>query len=115
MPTAPFPRTLPGDFYLLVYERDLDTFTIHLDDSDKTSFALGSDVTKVMQRFKYWGIPKLGNETVDLAREFGMAQGIFSLQRSIPIFERPSEKAQSVKWEDGEDGQKKFEALPSLP
>lgn len=89
---VPLPETLPGTFYVLEWNRDLEIFILHVDDESHSSYKLGNDIQIVMMRFKVWGLQELGKQTIDLAKEFGMAQGIFSGNRALAIFERVNDK-----------------------
>lgn len=89
----PLPEKLPGDFFVLEFDRDRERFTLIVDDADETSYNLGNDIQKVMMRFRVWGLVLLGDRVIDIAKEFGACQGIPSQDRAIPLYERPAAKA----------------------
>ena len=86
------PETLPGDFFVVEWDRLRDRFVLYVDDPDKSSYDLGNDIQVAMRRFSIWGIPDLGNRVLDLAREFGLAQGAPGTNRALPLFKRVSDQ-----------------------
>lgn len=86
----PLPATLPGRFFLLARDRAHDRFLLYVDDEARSSYDLGSDVAVLMQRFRTWGIPDLGNRCIDGAIEFGAAQGIPAEDRMVLVYDRPA-------------------------
>lgn len=84
-PKAPLPKELPGDWFVLGYDRDRDTHILVVDDEDGSSYNLGHDVQKVMRQFELWGLKEFGNRAIDAAREFRLVQGIPSEDRVIRL------------------------------
>ena len=112
MAKAPLPVQLPGEFFVLEWNKLRETFILHVDDAEKSSYNLGSDVQIAMMRFRVWGLEDIGNRAIDIAREFGVAQAIPKGNRVIPIFERfayKSRPAPEFKEDNGYAG-----TLPSL-
>lgn len=88
-PKAPLPSVLPGEFFVLVWNRDAETFRIELDDAHHSSYDLGGDPQKVNDLLHLRGFEKAFREqAVDIAREFGMSQCIPSQRRVLPIIPR---------------------------
>jgi len=88
----PLPESLPGDFFVLVYDRLMETYVLLIDDKDGSSYDLGDDIQQMMWQFRRWGHPKLGDSCIDLARTFGSVQGVFKDGRTIPLFKREADK-----------------------
>lgn len=104
MALARLPKELPGRFFVLQWDRDAEVFRLFLDDLDNSNYNLGGDIPKVMMRMRVWGIEDLGNRTIDLAKEFGSAQCIFTQNRVIALFDRKAPNKLKLKWEDyGDD------------
>jgi len=86
---APLPDTIPGDFFLLTYDRDGEQFTLYVDDAGRSSYNLGSDIPTVMRYFCRIGFKILGDQAIDLAKEFGAAQVIPADERVIRVRPEP--------------------------
>ena len=84
----PFPNELPGKFVVIEFNRDTAQYKLHVDDSRRSSYDLGGVVQGIMNRFEQWGYMELLCNTLDLAREFGAAQGVFKDGRTIALFDR---------------------------
>ncbi len=80
-PKAPLPISIPGRYFLVTYRPHGDAYTITLDDPDKSSYDLGSDMSEIVRRFRRWGHEKLGSDAVDFAREYGGVQAIITGHR----------------------------------
>lgn len=98
----PFPEKLPGEFCVIAYERDRERYILIVDDEGPSSYDLGGNIEFILQQFERWGRKKHLSDTLDLAREFGMAQGIFADNRTIALFERGVSGGQLV-FGDGQD------------
>lgn len=94
-PRAPLPKALPGEFFVLAYDRDRSTFILAVDDADHSNYNLGGDVTTLMRHFRTWGLSDIGTRAIDAAREFGAVQAIPAEDRVIRL-ERPSPTEDSV-------------------
>lgn len=90
------PETLPGEFFVLVRDHDRERYTLIVDDADRTSYNLGSDIGRLMIQFRIWNLGPLGDNVIDLAKEFGACQGIPRENKAVPVFERPSDKARQT-------------------
>lgn len=89
MPKAILPSIFPGDFFLLRWRRDVETFVVELDDATHSSYDLGTDPLGVVEELRRRGFEKQFREqAVDMAREFGAAQCIPAQQRVLPIIPR---------------------------
>jgi hypothetical protein len=89
MPKAPIPNVFPGDFFLLTWRRDTESFLLELDDETHSSYDLGSDPIGVVQMLRLRGFEKkFREEAVDLSREFGIAQCIPAQRRVLPVIPR---------------------------
>lgn len=89
MPKAPLPNIFPGEFFLLRWRRDLETFVVELDDETHNSYDLGSEPMGVVELLRRRGFEKQFREqAVDMAREFGAAQCIPAQKRVLPIIPR---------------------------
>lgn len=89
MPKAPLPSVFPGDFFLLRWRRDVETFVVELDDGPHSSYDLGADPPGVVEELRRRGFDQQFREqAVDMAREFGAAQCIPAQRRVLPIIPR---------------------------
>lgn len=103
MPRAPLPTILPGDFFLLRWRRDVETFIVEVDDATHSSYDLGPDPMMVVEHLRCRGFEKQFREqAVDVAREFGAAQCIPASQRVLPIFNRTA-RVPDVFEQEGDD------------
>lgn len=84
----PFPKELPGKFAVIAYNKDTGSYMLYVDDKRRSSYDLGGVIQGIMNRFEQWGHKELLCNTLDLAREFGAAQGIFKDGRTIALFDR---------------------------
>jgi hypothetical protein len=91
----PFPKKIPGRFIVVSYSRDGGSYSMILDDEERSSYNLGSDIQKVMALFRGWGLEDVGFRTVDLAREFGAAQGILADGRVIALSPKTKDRTVS--------------------
>jgi len=98
------PPTLPGDFFLLEWDRDRGVFIIHVDDEDHSTYRLASKVSDAMLRFRMWGIADIGNRAIDIAAEFGVAQAMLKDGRVFAEMERGTPRRVLVKFEEHDDG-----------
>jgi hypothetical protein len=114
-PKAPLPESLPGEYFLMEYDRSRGRYILHLDNDDEESFDLGSDVQEMMRQFERWNLYSIGCEAIDRAREFGVAQAIPGEttrdDRVIALHNR-SRKGRELKFRDGEE--KRHGDLPRL-
>lgn len=102
MPQAPLPETLPGDFFVLEYDRDLGRYLLHVDDADGKSFRLPGSVPRIQLQFRQWGLDKrLSDDVIDAAREFGAVQCIPAQRRVINLIDRHPGKT-AVEFHDEE-------------
>lgn len=103
MAKAPLPRLFPGDFFLLQWKRDIETFVVELDDETHSSYDLGPEPMMVVHELRLRGFEKQFREqAVDMAREFGVAQCIPAQQRVLPIIPRRA-PAPDVFAQEGQD------------
>lgn len=105
---AKLPDELPGEFFLLQWDRDRETYLLLVDDEDVSSFNLGSDLPLLMAQFKRWGYEETGYRAIDVARSFGQAQAVLHDGRVIPIFDRPNERVQKVNFEEAPNARVPF-------
>ncbi len=105
-PKAPLPASLPGDFFLVEYDRTRGRYILHLDNEDEESYDLGSDIQAMMRQFERWGLYSIGCEAIDRAREFGLAQAIPGEttrdDRVIALHDRPG-KGRRMTFQDGKE------------
>lgn len=74
---APIPDKLPGQFFLVEFDREEREYVLHIDDEARSTYALGDDVDQVRAQFISRGYPAdRVNDLVDRAREFGACQYI---------------------------------------
>lgn len=89
MAKAPLPEIFPGKFFVLVWNRDREAFSLELDDGAHSSYDLGHEPLGVVAQLKLRGFNKWFREqAVDVAREFGIAQCIPGENRVLPILPR---------------------------
>jgi len=107
---APLPERLPGEFFVLTYDRDSQVYTLFVDDAQESSYKLGNLETARL-RFKVWGLRDFGDRCLDQAREFKEVQGIWSQGRVINLFDRKDRR--NVFVQDDEDD-RTYAPLPNL-
>lgn len=105
MARAPVPRTPPGSFFLVAFDRESGAYTLVVDDETHSSYNLGDDVAAVMAYFRHTAAPELGYRAVDLAREFGAAQVVPGEDRVFKVTPTPSQR----------DGRRQHEAAFGAP
>lgn len=89
MAKAPLPDVLPGAFFVVVWNRDAERFSIEVDDESHSSYDLGPDPVAVVKALRLRGFEETFREqAVNLAREFGMTQCIPATERVLPIHSR---------------------------
>lgn len=103
MPKAPLPDSLPGTMFILEWKRDRETFVIHVDDANYSSFDLGGDVQQVMLRFRLWGMKDVGDRAIDTARCFGGANVHIPTGRVVSVFDRDADRKRAVRFEEDEE------------
>ena len=107
-PRSPLPASLPGDFFVLGYDRDRLTYILVADDADNSSYNLGREIPVIMQQFALWGLADLGNRAVDAAREFRLVQVIPHEDRVIrlhnPDLSGAAQIAQRLQEQEQEQG-----------
>jgi len=85
---ANLPQTLPGNFFVIVYDTDYESFVLVVDDEDHSSYRIGA-VENAMCILSQLQVPgRVLSDALDVAREFGSAQAIPSQDRVIPIYDR---------------------------
>lgn len=115
MSKVALPDALTGEFFVVSFDRERETFTLIVDDEDRTSYNLGGNIDKVMMQFRIWGLRFLGDRVIDIAKEFGACQGIPSQDRAIPVMERPSDVARRTqRLNFSKEGSSYAGFLPSL-
>ena len=99
MQQVKLPLTLPGRFFVVTYSRMAKTFALVVDDPDRSSYALGSEIPEIMRQFRIWAnnahnprLADIGDSAVDIALEFGKAQAIIGDGRVIPLMDKQPEK-----------------------
>lgn len=78
------PAQLPGDFFLLEFNREVECFILHVDDGDGSTYDLGDDVANIQallctRTTASTGVllqPDCIDGMIDIARELGMSQYI---------------------------------------
>ena len=109
MAKAPVPLKFPGEFFVLEWDRDTETFLLRLDDPDESSFELSSEPIEVVHllhmRFRDSIERREFEDVVDRAREFGGCAYNPGTRRIVQVIPRiPREPAldfggeQNVKW-----------------
>lgn len=74
---VPLPDVFPGEFFVLERVRDDESYVLHLDDDQHSTFNLGDDFEQIRGVFTSRGYPSdKVCDLVDRAREFGMCQYI---------------------------------------
>lgn len=80
---APVPEQMPGEFFVLEYDREGEGFTLHVDDEDHSTYDLGNDIAELQVLFRTRRTqdgaplqPRQIGQMIDIARELGMAQYI---------------------------------------
>ena len=74
---VPIPDELPGRFFVLEFDRENRSYVLTIDDAERSTFDLGSDVQQVRRVFRLRHFPVDRTDVlIDYAREFGAAQYI---------------------------------------
>lgn len=74
---APIPEQLPGQFFVVEFDREDQRYVLHVDDEGKSTFDLGDNIDVVRAQFIGRGYPRERvNDLLDRAREFGLCQYI---------------------------------------
>jgi len=111
MPETPLPSSLPGEFCVIEYKES--EYRLLVDDSDVSSFRLGTDLQRIMAAFRRYQQYDLLLEGLDAAREFGAAQVIFENKRVIRL--HAPEKRRDLDWTGFDDNNAhKVINLPAL-
>ncbi len=108
----PLPRTLPGEFFVIEWEKYRGRFVLHVDDEERSSYDLGANIQAIMRQFELWGHAKTGTRAIDVAKEFGAAQAILSDGRVIALYDNSEFKNPTLKFEDGQENAQRD--LPKL-
>lgn len=106
----PLPDFLPGEFFVITWDRYAEKFILLVDDEERSSYDLGKNMNFIMRIMRRWAVEWLGSRAIDMAKEFGAAQAILGTDRVIALYERPS--AGELLFKDG-DEQRVFN-LPAL-
>lgn len=85
MAKAPLPDKMPGEFFVMVYDREFKEYTLFVDDATRSSYKLGSDIQAIMRYLKRIGVYDLGCRALDVAREFMTVQAVLADGRVMPI------------------------------
>lgn len=108
---APLPEQLPGDVFVLTYDRERGVFVLTLDTETNPSYNMGGDIEKIRMQFRLWGHYRLGCDAIDRAKEFGtVCAGLTSGRIVRSADEGPGPQ---LKWRDGEEESHGFRQLPS--
>lgn len=74
---VPIPAQLPGDFFVVEFERDSRDYVLHVDDDERSTYVLGPDPTVASRVFTARGYRESSvHDLIDRAREFGACQYI---------------------------------------
>lgn len=122
---APVPSQLPGQFFVLEYDREAGAFRLHVDDADHSTYDLPDDSASLQTLFRALttsaGVPLQPTQidrTIDIARELGMAQyiptpGELVEDRVLSIIPRgPSQ--QGLQFDEDEDQESWLASLRPL-
>jgi hypothetical protein len=111
MANAPLPTTIPGSFFVLEWDRPYERYVLHLDDEEGSSHNLGSNIPEIMMRFRIWGLERLTDRMMGMAREFGAVQVIPDEDKVAAVISRDLNTLR-VKFRDDEEATNV--ALPKL-
>ncbi len=100
MSQSPLPYPIPGEFFVLLFDRDVRSYTLFVDDAAHSSYNLGDDIQSIMAYFRMLGLIDLGNSAIDLAREFGASQVVPSENRVFRVDSQPQRGTPEFKFED---------------
>lgn len=85
----PLPRKLPGEFFMLEWDKYRDRFILYVDDEEHSSYDLGGNIQLIMRQFRQlWKLDIVADRAIDMAREFGKAQVILHDGRIIAHYDR---------------------------
>lgn len=115
---APVPAILPGQFFVLEYNREGEAYSLHVDDADRSTYDLGADAAELQMllRTRVAEVdggalqPSKVDQLIDIAKEFGMAQYIPQVgglveDRVLPILPRDA-LHQTLKFKDNDEDQR---------
>lgn len=114
MPRAPLPKSLPGLFFVLEFDRLRGKFILHVDDEEENSYDLSGDVPMMMRQFELWGLGRLGTLSIDIAKEFGAVQTIPTQARTIPLYDKAAFQKPVLKFGDEGEETNHARTLPRL-
>lgn len=90
MPKVRLPRDLLRDarFFVLRWDHEAECMYLHVDDEDRSSHVLGSDLPAAVRCLVFCGVkPEIADRSIGVAREFRLAQ-VISDGRVIPLLPR---------------------------
>ena len=83
------PLKLIGDYFVLDYWPESDTFQLLMDDGTTNTYDLGADLTQIRVMGKVWGVESYVFErALALAKNFRSVQVILEDGRVLPLLER---------------------------
>lgn len=106
------PAVLPGDYCVVI--RQDDSYTLILNDRDSSSYLLGENMQEITRALSGYRPDDLLLRTVDVAREFGMAQAVFKNQRVVPLHGRVKQPRIDFAEFDAQEEIQKPSFLPNL-
>jgi hypothetical protein len=104
---------LPGEVFILEFRRESDTYVLHVQDDDASSYNLGHDIQQVRRVFARLGLRKTGEDAIGMAREFGAATGSHKTGRVAAMLPRGAERQKRDVFAR-DDEERKYVALPAL-
>lgn len=102
----PIPKTLPGQYFVVEYSRDDDTYRIILDDEDHSNYPLPVQEQARQSLFDRWGIGELCDSCFGRAKDFGAAQCLILQRRVLTLAGDAKRENVMAKLREIEDGRK---------
>ena len=85
----PLPRKLPGEFFVLEWDKFRGRFLLYVDDEERSSYDMGGNIQIIMRQFRQlWELDIIADRAIDTAKEFGKAQAILHDGRVIALYDR---------------------------
>ena len=106
----PLPDALPGEFFVITWDKFAEKYILLVDDAEHSSYDLGKNMNLILRILRGWDVERIGSRAIDMAKEFGVAQAILGTDRVVALYERPD--VGKLLFKDGSE-QRVFN-LPSL-
>ena len=107
-----WPLQLPGEYFVIVWDRELVRYELQTDDAETSTYNLGGDTPKILAWLRRIDMLKIGSQALDQAREFGAAQAIPAQGRVVNLKEKPDTTRKLFEKEEENSNAQSFCRLP---